>query len=201
MMDIDKQSVLLYIIIGFVIFVGLKIYSESDAFNLKCIISDVDGERYCVRERSKMSLAADLLANVTQKMKDLVAYTAKQNPDDERVHRLVQKFNPTKISETLPTSEFTAYSENKGEKLAFCLNKQKDGTKLIDLNTLTFVAIHELAHIMTESEGHKQEFWQNFKFLLEQAKAANIYDPVDYKKNPEPYCGMDITDNPYYDFK
>lgn len=200
-MDIDKQSVLLYIIIGFVIIVGLKIYSESDAFNLKCIISDVDGERYCVRERSKMSLAADLLANVTQKMKDLVAYTAKQNPDDERAHRLVQKFNPTKISETLPTSEFTAYSENKGEKLAFCLNKQKDGTKLIDLNTLTFVAIHELAHIMTESEGHKQEFWQNFKFLLEQAKAANIYDPVDYKKNPEPYCGMDITDNPYYDFK
>ncbi len=200
-MDVDKQSVLLYIIIGFVIFVGLKIYSESDAFNLKCIISDVDGERYCVRERAKMSLAADLLANVTKKMKDLVAYTAKENPDDEKVHRLVQRFNPTKISETLPTSEFTAYSENKGEKLAFCLNKQKDGTKLIDLNTLTFVAIHELAHIMTESEGHKQEFWQNFKFLLEQAKAANIYDPVDYKKNPEPYCGMDITDNPYYDFK
>lgn len=200
-MDIDKQSILIYIIIGFVIFVGLKIYSESDAFNLKCIISDIDGERYCVRERSKMSLAADLLANVTKKMKDLVAYTAKQNPDDERVHRLVQKFNPTKISETLPTSEFTAYSENKGEKLAFCLDKKKNGTKLIDINTLTFVAIHELAHIMTESEGHKQEFWQNFKFLLEQAKAANIYEPVDYKKNPEPYCGMDITDNPYYDFK
>lgn len=200
-MDIDKQSILLYVIITFVIFVGLKIYSESDAYNLKCIISDVDGERYCVRERSKMSLAADLLATVTQKMKDLVAYTAKQYPDDERVHRLVQKFNPTKISETLPTSEHTAYSENKGEKLAFCLNKEKDGSKLIDINTLTFVAIHELAHIMTESEGHKQEFWQNFKFLLEQAKAANLYNPVDYKKNPEPYCGMDITDNPYYDFK
>jgi len=144
-MDIDKQSILLYVIITFVIFVGLKIYSESDAYNLKCIISDVDGERYCVRERSKMSLAADLLATVTQKMKDLVAYTAKQYPDDERVHRLVQKFNPTKISETLPTSEHTAYSENKGEKLAFCLNKEKDGSKLIDINTLTFVAIHELA--------------------------------------------------------
>jgi hypothetical protein len=53
---------------------------------------------------------------------------------------------------------------------------------------------------MTLSEGHKREFWQNFKFLLEQAKAANIYNPVDYKKNPESYCGMEITDNPYYDF-
>jgi hypothetical protein len=197
----DKDSIILYIIIAIVLLVCLKVYSESDAYNLKCIISDVDGERYCVRERSKMQLAADLLSNVTKNLKDLVVYCSKKFPDDENVHRMVQKFNPTKISETLPTSEYTAYSENKGEKIAFCLNKEKNGTKLIDINTLTFVAIHELAHIMTISEGHKQEFWQNFKFLLEQAKAAKIYEPIDYKKNPEPYCGMDITDNPYYDFK
>ena len=197
----DKDSIILYIIIAIVLLVCLKVYSESDAYNLKCIISDVDGERYCVRERSKMQLAADLLSKVTKNLKDLVVYCSKKFPDDEKVHRMVQKFNPTKISETLPTSEYTAYSENKGEKLAFCLNKKKNGTKLIDINTLTFVAIHELAHIMTISEGHKQEFWQNFKFLLEQAKASKIYEPVDYKKNPEPYCGMDITDNPYYDFK
>ena len=201
MFDLDKQSILLYVIIAFVIIIGLKIYSESDAYNLKCIISDVDGKRYCVRERMTMELAANLLASVTQKLKDLVIYSAKKFPDNEKVQRMVQKFNPTKISETLPTSEYTAYSENKGEKLAFCLNKEKNGSKLIDINTLTFVAIHELAHIMTISEGHKQEFWQNFKFLLEQAKAANIYDPVNYKKNPESYCGMDITDNPYYDLK
>ena len=201
MFDLDKQSVLLYIIIAFLVIIGLKIYSESDAYNLKCIISDVDGKRYCVRERMSMELAANLLANVTQKLKDLVIYCAKNYPDNEKVQRMVQKFNPTKISETLPTSEYTAYSENKGEKLAFCLNKEKNGSKLIDINTLTFVAIHELAHIMTVSEGHKQEFWQNFKFLLEQAKASNIYDPINYKKNPESYCGMDITDNPYYDLK
>jgi Tfp pilus assembly protein PilO len=196
-----KYNLIFCILIAFVILVGLKIYSESDAYNLKCIISDVDGEKYCVRERSKMQLAANLLAKVTQNCKDLVAYCAKKYPTDENVQRLVQKFNPTKISETLPTSEFTAYSENKGEKLAFCLNKQKDGSKLIDINTLTFVAIHELSHIMTESEGHLQDFWKNFKFLLENAKAAGIYQVIDYKKNPEPYCGMDITDNPYYDFK
>jgi len=201
MFDLDKQSILLYVIIAFVIIIGLKIYSESDAYNLKCIISDVDGKRYCVRERMSMELAANLLASVTQKLKDLVIYCAKNFPDNEKVQRMVQKFNPTKISETLPTSEHTAYSENKGQKLAFCLNKEKNGSKLIDINTLTFVAIHELAHIMTLSEGHKQEFWQNFKFLLEQAKAANIYDPINYKKNPESYCGMDITDNPYYDLK
>ena len=198
---VDKHSIFMYVIIAFVICIGLKMYSESDAYNLKCIISDVDGERYCVRERATMQLAADLLATVTQKLENLVAYCAKKYPDDENVQRMVQKFNPTKISETLPTSEFTAYSENKGEKIAFCLDKRKDKPKLIDVNTLTFVAIHELAHVMTKSEGHKRIFWTNFKFLLEQAKDANIYHPVDYKNTPQPYCGMNITDNPYYDFQ
>ena len=197
---VDKESIFFYIIVGFVLLVCLKIYYDSEANNLKCIISCVDGEKYCVRERSKLTLAVDLLANVTQKCKELVLYCGKKHPDNEDVQRLLQKFNPTKITETLPTSEFTAYSENKGEKIAFCLEKNKGKSKLIDLNTLTFVAIHELAHIMTKSEGHKQEFWQNFKFLLENAKDAKIYDPIDYKNEPQDYCGMKITDNPLYDY-
>ena len=113
--------------------------------------------------------------------------------------RLVAKYNPRKISETLPTSEYTAYSENKGEKLAFCLDTEKGSGSLIDSNTLTFVALHELAHVATESIGHTEEFWDNFKFLLIEAKKIGLYDPVDYSKDPQRYCGMDITDNPYYD--
>ena len=64
----------------------------------------------------------------------------------------------------MPTSEFTAYSENKGRKIAFCLNKKKENdNNLIDENTLMFVAIHEMAHITTESIGHDKTFWDNFK--------------------------------------
>jgi predicted metal-dependent hydrolase len=177
----------------------LKIYYESDAFNLKCIIASKDGNTYCVRERAKLELAANLLASVTEKMKQMVKYLKEKYPNDERVKRLVEGFNPQKISETLPTSKLTAYSENKGEKIAFCLNTTKDGDKLIDINTLTFVALHELSHIMTKSIGHKREFWENFKFILENAKDANIYQPIDYKKNPKKHCGMTINDNPYYD--
>ena len=61
------------------------------------------------------------------------------------------------------------------EKKSFCLNKSKNGSKLIDINTLTFVALHELSHIATKSVGHGQEFWQNFKWVLQNAKAAGIY--------------------------
>ena len=195
----EKHGIFFYIFIAVILLLCLRIYYDSDAFNLKCIIASKDGNTYCVREREKLELAANLLAEVTQKMKDMVAYMKQTHPEDPRTIRLVDGFNPKKISETLPTSELTAYSENKGEKLAFCLNTTKEGNKLIDLNTLTFVALHELSHIMTESIGHKQEFWQNFKFLLENAKAAGIYYPVDYKKKPKEYCGMKINDNPYYD--
>jgi hypothetical protein len=195
----NKQTILFYIFIALLLFVCLRIYYESDAFNLKCIIASKDGNRYCVRERSKLELAANLLASVSEKMKKMVTYMKEKHPEDDRVKRLVEGFNPQRISETLPTSELTAYSENKGEKIAFCLNTTKQGDKLIDINTLTFVALHELSHVMTKSIGHKQDFWQNFKFLLENAKAANIYQPVDYKKKPKDYCGMKINDNPYYD--
>ena len=195
----DKNSIFFYIFLGFILLLCLRIYYDSDAFNLKCIIASKDGNRYCVREREKLELAADLLASVTEKCKKMVAYMKEKHPEDPRVIRLVEGFNPKRISETLPTSELTAYSENKGEKIAFCLNTTKEGDRLIDINTLTFVALHELSHIMTETIGHKQEFWQNFKFLLTNAKEANIYQPVDYKNKPKEYCGMTINDNPYYD--
>ena len=195
----DKHSWFFYIFVFFILFLCLRVYLDSDAYNLKCIIASKDGNRYCVREREKLELAANLLATVTQKMKDMVKYLKETHPEDPRVIKLVAGFNPQRVSETLPTSELTAYSENKGEKIAFCLNTTKEGNKLIDINTLTFVALHELTHVMTTSIGHKQDFWQNFKFVLEIAKAANIYIPVDYKSKPQEYCGMTINDNPYYD--
>jgi hypothetical protein len=176
-------------------------YQNSDAIQLKCVVSTVDGNQYCVRERAQLQEAADLLAKVTTKCKSLVTYMSEKHPDDDRTQRLVSNFNPKKIMETLPTSSYTAYSENKGEKIAFCLSpKKKNGEdRLIDEHTLTFVAIHELSHVATKSIGHKTEFWENFKFLLENAKEANIHQPRDYSKDPKEYCSMDIRDNPYYD--
>lgn len=195
-----KVDILGYVLIAFIVVICLYIYFDSDSFQLKCIVSTVDGNKYCVRERANLQKAADLLAKITEKCKKLVEYVGKKLPDDESIKRLIKGYNPKKIMETLPTSEYTAYSENKGEKIAFCLNKVKAETdNLIDEHTLMFVAIHELSHVMTKSIGHKSEFWQNFKILLEHAKEAGIHDPADYKKKPQEYCGMTIHDNPYYD--
>jgi predicted metal-dependent hydrolase len=194
-----SRDIFTYILIAFVLLIILKIYHESDMFQLKCIISNVDGKSYCVRERAKLQLVADLLATTTQNMSSLVKYLGEKFPDRENVKRLKKNFNPTKVKEILPTSKFTAYSENKGEKLAFCTTTTKKGSKLIDKNTLMFVALHELSHIATKSVGHTTEFWENFKFLIQNAEKINIYKPQNYKEKPKKYCGMTISDSPYYD--
>jgi hypothetical protein len=202
MSTLFNNNIFNIVIIIFIIIIGSKLYFNSDSFNLRCIISDVNGNKYCVRDRNKLELAADRLAHVNNNLNKLVNHLSKKYPTKENVQRLVNGYNPKKIYETLPTSEFTAYSENKGEKLAFCLDTEKNSKgRLIDMNTLMYVALHEVSHIATKSIGHNDEFWNNFKFMITEAKEINIYNPVDYKKEPARYCGMNISDNPYYDVK
>jgi hypothetical protein len=202
MSTLFNNNIFNIVIIIFIIIIGSKLYFNSDSFNLRCIISDVNGNKYCVRDRNKLELAADRLAHVNNNLNKLVNHLSKKYPTKENVQRLVNGYNPKKIYETLPTSEFTAYSENKGEKLAFCLDTEKNSKgRLIDMNTLMYVALHEVSHIATKSIGHNDEFWNNFKFMITEAKEINIYNPIDYKKEPARYCGMNISDNPYYDVK
>jgi hypothetical protein len=196
----DKIDALGYFIISCILALCIYIFFKSSDFQLSCIVSTVDGNKYCVRERDRMNEAADLLATTTEKLKKLVVFVDNKFHDQDNVKRLVKNFKSDKIIEILPTSEYTAYSENKGQKIAFCLNVTKSGTdNLIDEHTLMFVAIHELAHVMTLSIGHGSEFWENFRFLLENAKEAGIHEPVDYSKKPVEYCSLSITDSPYFE--
>ena len=200
MSSLFSNNILNLLLILFIIIIAIKLYINSDSFNLRCIISDVNGSTYCVRDRNKIQLSANKLAQVNINLNKLVNHLAKKYPNESNVKRLIKGYNPQKIYETLPTSEFTAYSENKGEKLAFCLDTEKNSQgRLIDSNTLMYVALHEISHIATKSIGHNDEFWENFKFIITEAKEINIYNPIDYKKNPARYCGMNISDNPYYD--
>ena len=88
-----------------------------------------------------------------------------------------------------------AYSINKGERIGICLRNKKN--KYENKNTMFFVLIHELAHIMTKEFKHNDKFWKNMSLLIENATNAKLYKYTEYKTNPESYCGHDITHNPY----
>ena len=77
------------IIILFILLIALKMYTDSDEFNLRCIVSTVDGKKYCVRERNQVQKASDLLARTTEKLGYLVENVGQRYPDREKDRKSV----------------------------------------------------------------------------------------------------------------
>jgi len=123
----------------------------------------------------------------------------------ERIQQLLDKYHTESIYEISPLNKSgaTSYSENKGQRLVFCLRKKTPNSngvyELHDINIMIFVSLHELAHIMNDKWGHRTDFWQLFKFLLENAVEVGIYKPVNYVLSPINYCGLNINYCPLYD--
>lgn len=182
----------------FIIVICILISYNSLHSELVSVNSTVDNQKYSVRNLPDKQKAADLLARIRKKINLIVTTLNEKFPNDTRVKRLTKNLKNIKISELISTSNFTSYSLNKGEKIVFCIRNKKT-QKLININTLMFVAIHELAHVMTIDIGHTPKFWANMKFILQVAIDANIYKKQDFEKKPEPYCGIMITSSPLDD--
>jgi predicted metal-dependent hydrolase len=191
-----EQITFVKCIIVFILALSFYMFLENDYVNdVKYVKSTLDNTDYLVRNRTDSKQAADMLSTIRTKLTSVVEGMTDKYPKDARVRRLKGRFNPYKISESSPTSEYTSYSVNKGEKIVFCL-RSKDDQRLHDINTITFVALHELAHLMTESIGHTQEFWDNFRFILKNAIQKGHYNYQDFQSKPIRYCGTNITDSP-----
>lgn len=149
--------------------------------------------------------AMDLLIKMNEKTEKLFKYIRrnKLHEKDERCKRLLQRFNcergtkfECKLSERDKKYGFVAYSKDKGAGgIGLCLRDKRK--KLVDENTLTFVYLHELAHVMSTKWEHGNEFWKNFSYLIEIAIKAKIYKYQNFNKNHETFCGKKITSSPY----
>ena len=102
---------------------------------------------------------------------------------------LVSKYNPRKLMEKPVNSKYPAFSINKGQKIYICVRDNNTGKVSKDINTVMYVMIHELAHVMTKSTGHTKQFWENNAFLLKKAKKFRLYSENNNKK----YCGININ--------
>lgn len=176
--------------------ISAYMYFESRTAEVTYVSSKVDGKKYLVQNKLDKQEAADLLANVTNKLIKLCDYLEVQYPDNKDVKRLCKNFNPESIAETSYKNKYTSYSINKGEKVIFCLRSRDGKDELVEENILMFVALHEMAHLMTKTIGHDDNFWNNFRFLLKNAIDIGIYKYVDFDKNPTGYCGIEITSSP-----
>lgn len=174
----------------------IYIHFENKVKEVEYITSEIDNRDYLVQNHPDKKQAANLLATIRKNLMLLTKELDKTNKNQEDVTRMINNFNPNNITETDKDSKYTSFSINKGEKMVFCLRSRDETNKLVDLNTMMFVAIHELAHTMTKSIGHTQEFWDNFRTLLKNARKLGIYKRVNYNETPKAYCGIKITDDP-----
>jgi predicted metal-dependent hydrolase len=188
---------LIKFIIVFILLLSIYLSIDKKTSTLVYVKSTIDNNNYLVRNVEDKQNAANLMASIRQKLERIIAYLTEKYPDDDRGFRLKSKFNPNNIEESEAGSKYTSYSVNKGEKIVFCLRSKDKFAALEDENIIMFVALHEIAHLMTKSIGHTDEFWDNFKFLLKESIKINIYKRQDFRTSPAKYCGTTITDTPY----
>ncbi len=188
-------SFLIFFLTILIILSILKLVINNNNNFIK-ITSKKDNFDYIVRDLPDSQEASNKLSTINDKILRLLESLDNKK---EGVDLLRKRYNPRSLSETGENSKYTSYSVNNGEKISLCIRDKND--KIIkEDNTIIFVMIHELAHLMSSSIGHTEEFWNNMKYLLIQGEKINIYKPIDYTKNNQNYCGMVIKSTPY-DFK
>lgn len=192
-----KSNTFLLIIITTVLVASLAVFAEGFTNELEYVRSAHDNRQYLVRNLQDKDKAAVLLSVIRERLLKLIKHLQKKYPNTAKIERLARNFNSEKISENVPDSKYTSYSVNKGEKVVFCVRQRNDQNELMDLNTMMFVAIHELSHMMTLSIGHDDPvFWENMKFLLGEAIEIGLYKYQAFHDQPKAYCGTMITDTP-----
>jgi len=157
-----------------------------------------DGKTYKVQNLPDKQEAADMMSEICDRLSKLLT-KYRDDPassSDPRNKILIDRFNVNNMCENDIAANSTSYSENKGEKIVVCLRNKEPPHKFVDVNTVMFVVLHEMAHLATTTTGHTPEFWTNFKKILQDAVSVGIYTPTNYSRSPVSYCGMQITDSP-----
>ena len=172
----------------------------------RLVKSNLDNRFYSVRNSRGKETKADLLALINLKLDTIVKQLQESsNRENPAVARLIANWNRgVTIKEIGKLETDAAYVINK-QFMSFCL-PDDISSSLSKINLMTYVGIHELAHIMSVETGHGDEFIKNFEFLLNYAKQINYLDPLSNKYLPvyiplsklntdDNYCGVALINS------
>ena len=114
-------------------------------------------------------------------------------PTVKNANLLSQNWEKVIVNET-SYLDHIAYVIDKNKKFYLCISTPEGSIE--NKNTMRSVDFHELAHLMSTSYGHNQEFFNHFLAILRVGVHLGIYEPINYTKNPVMYCGTKITNSP-----
>lgn len=190
-MNFNKNFVILIVLV--IIFFCNRNYESFTKYE-----TSNNDQEYLVQDFTDSKTVANKFSKIEKTINKFVNILIKKHPNDKRVIRLKNNLKNTKYEESSFNDDTSSFTINKGELISICVRHQNDRKKFHNMNTMMFVILHELAHVMSVSIGHGKEFMDNFRFLLKESKESNIYIPVDYSIDNMTYCGVKVTHNPYY---
>ena len=189
-MDVKLETLIIIILVCIIFYL---FYITNYNRKLLKITSTIDDNNYYVQDKEDAQEAANLIAKIKEKLKLLLFHLEKSYPNDNRVKLLKKNYRENDLKEGIDDPKYTSYSVNKGEQIILCL---RNNNNLMDINTMMFVVLHEMGHLSSETIGHTDEFWSNFKWILEESINIGIYIKQDFNKKPIEYCGVSITSSP-----
>lgn len=189
-MNINIEVFIILILITIIFYLCYIYYYY---YRLVKIKSNYNNKDYYVQDTKYSQEAADLLSKITEKIEIFNEHIKKSYPNDPRTIRILENYRKNSIKEAPNDPNFTSYSVNKGEEIRLCVT---NNDRLMDLNTMMFVTLHEMGHLASESIGHTTEFWDNFRWILEESINIGVYIKQDFKNNHVEYCGISITSTP-----
>lgn len=175
-----------------VMVIVLLVYVQQSYGNTEIIKSTVDQKEYLVQKTDDRQAAADYIAKVASSLSQVVDHMYTKFPLSVDVQRLQKNFDSKLISEGNIESGYTSFSINK-QKIVLCI-RQTD-KQFVDYNTMIYVSLHELCHLMTKELDHPPQFWKNFKIILEEAILIGVYKKTDFNASPSAYCGITINNS------
>ena len=184
-----NKKLLKNVLYGVLIVVAVILFNKYFYDGTQPFRSTIDNRDYKVRLDKNSQLKANLLAFISLKLNILVKALAgdPKYKNNVAVQRLIYNWNKgISIKEIGYMESDAAYVINK-QDMAFCLQdgpNRGDPTKTTnfsDTNLITYVAIHELAHIMSDETGHGSEFVNNFGFLLDYSQNITYTNPFTNK--------------------
>jgi len=187
--------ILLLLSVCCVVYVSYRVHKSTSDDASRTFL--VDGKRVRLQQCDNARLLRTKRKMFTELVKDvnsLIDWCRSNGyPSVTEADRLYTNWRSVELTET---REHAALVVDKKVSFKLCVTQKSSPQLLENANTLRFVVMHELAHMMSSSYGHNAEFYTNFSALLRVAVRLGIYDVEAFSQTPKDYCGTLITNSP-----
>lgn len=209
-MELYNNKYTNYIIISgavLLIYISINIwYTYSDIIY---VVSDIDKNTYMIRSGNNKSQeffknSANTLATINMKVQALIKHLKQKYATDLSkiyfIDKLNENYHPYILSEAHIDPRYTTYTIDK-QDMRVCLRTRDKNENIYDINLLTYVILHELAHLCNYSQdgtpliGHNDTFRRIFALLVKESMSIGVYKYDNYSKNPVEYCGLLLNSN------